>query len=188
MADTTVVPTRDLDVTSSLLAQAFIDDPVTRWIAPDPRGDVQMFRTLVRWTHRSDVAPDLAVRAGEPVGVAVWDPPGYRVSRLDEIRALVGFVRSLRSGIRRGAVVESTFARLRPEEPHWYLGQLGAIRHGEGIGTALLEAGIARVDGPAYLESSNVANIPLYERFGFEVVREVRLPGGPSVWPMFRKG
>ena len=41
---------------------------------------------------------------------------------------------------------------------------------------------------PAYLESSNPDNVPYYERFGFEVTGELRLPdGGPSLIPMWRK-
>jgi len=38
----------------------------------------------------------------------------------------------------------------------------------------------------AYLESSNPANVPLYRRHGFEVVREIRMQGVPPVVPMVR--
>ncbi|MEM8768046.1 MAG: GNAT family N-acetyltransferase, partial [Pseudomonadota bacterium] len=37
------------------------------------------------------------------------------------------------------------------------------------------------------LESSNIRNNPLYERFGFEVVEERQLgDDGPSIWLMRR--
>lgn len=40
---------------------------------------------------------------------------------------------------------------------------------------------------PVYLESSNPANVPYYERFGFEATGEIPLPdGGPVMWPMWR--
>lgn len=37
-----------------------------------------------------------------------------------------------------------------------------------------------------YLESSNPANISLYRRHGFEVIREVRVGGSPPSIPMLR--
>ena len=41
---------------------------------------------------------------------------------------------------------------------------------------------------PAFLESSKERNISYYERFGFEVTGEERLPkGGPPFWTMWRE-
>jgi hypothetical protein len=41
---------------------------------------------------------------------------------------------------------------------------------------------------PAYLEASNPANVPLYERYGFCVVGAFTLPdGGPDVVRMWRQ-
>ncbi len=62
---------------------------------------------------------------------------------------------------------------------------------GTGFGQALMRSRLDRCDAeyaPAYLESSNPDNIPYYERFGFRVTGEIRLPeGGPSLWPMWRQ-
>jgi GNAT superfamily N-acetyltransferase len=61
---------------------------------------------------------------------------------------------------------------------------------GRGLGSALLARMLARVDAdgmPAYLESSNERNVALYGRHGFEFTREVAIPGGPRIWPMWRE-
>lgn len=60
---------------------------------------------------------------------------------------------------------------------------------GKGLGHVLMQSRLDRVDAehaPAYLESSNPDNIAYYQRFGFEVTGEIRLPGGPALWPMWR--
>jgi hypothetical protein len=39
---------------------------------------------------------------------------------------------------------------------------------------------------PAYLESSNPRNIPLYQRHGFEVLGTIQLDASPPITPMLR--
>jgi len=39
---------------------------------------------------------------------------------------------------------------------------------------------------PAYLESSDPANVPLYERHGFSVAGEVTIVDGPTIPLMWR--
>ena len=61
---------------------------------------------------------------------------------------------------------------------------------GKGYGQALMQSRLDRVDAehaPAYLESSKSENVPYYERFGFEVTGELVVPGGPTLWAMWRK-
>ena len=78
------------------------------------------------------------------------------------------------------------------DPPHWYLFILGTepAAQGRGLGSALLDQGLARVDAdgmPAYLESSSERNLALYGRHGFEMTSEVVIPGGPRIWPMWRE-
>jgi ribosomal protein S18 acetylase RimI-like enzyme len=61
---------------------------------------------------------------------------------------------------------------------------------GQGIGSALLQHALARCDQdhtPAYLESSSPANLPLYQRHGFEVVGTIQAGSSPTFWPMVRQ-
>jgi GNAT superfamily N-acetyltransferase len=82
---------------------------------------------------------------------------------------------------------------MHPHEPHWYLATLGTDpeMQGKGVGSALMRPALDHCDTegwPAYLESSKERNVPFYRRHGFEVVREVPLPGGgPKIWTMWRE-
>jgi len=76
-------------------------------------------------------------------------------------------------------------------EPHFYLSLLGTHddHRGKGIGMALLEENLARIDAehmPAYLESTNPANLARYGRVGFVPIGEFSAPGGPTATTMWR--
>jgi ribosomal protein S18 acetylase RimI-like enzyme len=75
--------------------------------------------------------------------------------------------------------------------PTWHLAFIGVdpFWHGQGIGAALLSHMLERIDDEgalAYLESTNPRNITLYQRHGFEVVREIRVGSAPPLFPMSR--
>jgi GNAT superfamily N-acetyltransferase len=171
-----------------VMAAAFDDDPVTRWLVPPGRSLEPLFAAHARWAHFAPGCTDLALLDGEPVGAAFWDPPGFRVSTLRQLAAIPVYVRALGRRLGRGAAVESVMHRSRPSEEFWYLAGVGAVRRGEGIGTALLRHRLDLARGPAYLESSKRENVPLYERFGFELREVIRVPDGPELWPMWRTG
>jgi ribosomal protein S18 acetylase RimI-like enzyme len=82
-------------------------------------------------------------------------------------------------------------AEVHPEEPHAYLFLLATRPQWQsrGLGAALLRDVLGRCDRdgvPAYLEATSEGSRRLYERHGFEVTGEIRLPDGPSLWPMWR--
>jgi GNAT superfamily N-acetyltransferase len=78
-----------------------------------------------------------------------------------------------------------------PVEPHHYLFLLGTRpdRQGRGLGSSVMAPVLQTCDRdrvPAYLEASSERNKHLYLRHGVEVTDEIQLPGGPSLWPMWR--
>src|SRR5579862_3220301 len=78
-----------------------------------------------------------------------------------------------------------------PHEPHWYLQAIGTDPpcQGKGFGGILLRHRLAVADAaglPAYLEASKESNVPLYENFGFTVTGEIKMPDGPTLYPMWR--
>jgi GNAT superfamily N-acetyltransferase len=80
-----------------------------------------------------------------------------------------------------------------PKIPHYYLQAVGARQEyqGLGIGSALIKHVTRLCDAentPAYLESSSVKNLPLYERHGFETFAEHSFDDeGTTLWFMLRE-
>lgn len=88
---------------------------------------------------------------------------------------------------------ESRAARLTHphDRPHYYLGWWATHRDhaGRGLGAVLIDDNLAAIDAehmPAYLESTNPANLPRYEALGFEPRREFGPPDGPVITTMWR--
>ena len=122
----------------------------------------------------------------------MWDPPGrWKVSISQMIRFAPAFVRIFRSNCLRGLALLNAVERHHPREQHYYLVAIGTdpVHQGRGVGAALLAPVLTRCDAermPAYLESSNERNVPFYQRSGFRVMREVRVPDGPKITLMRR--
>ena len=188
----------DVGALSGTLGRAFFDDPVMVWMLPDAnarrRKLRKLFAALTRHHHLANGAVEVVPDDGGGIGgAALWDPPGkWRQTRLEELRAMPGLFLAFGLSLRRGIAAEELMKANHPEEPHWYLAVIGSdpdVR-GKGFGQKLMSSRLDRCDAehaPAYLESSNPDNVAYYQRFGFEVTGELRLPnGGPSLIPMWR--
>lgn len=186
----------DVKALAGTLGRAFYDDPIMRWMLPDDaqraKGLPRMFATMARHHFLAGGGAEVA-QNGSIGAAALWDPPGrWKQSGLVEMRMMPGFIWAFRRRVWAGREVSELMKRTHPEEPHWYLAVIGSdpsVR-GAGFGQALMRSRLDRCDAehaPAYLESSNPDNVPYYQRFGFEVTGEIKLPdGGPSIWPMWR--
>jgi ribosomal protein S18 acetylase RimI-like enzyme len=180
---------------SDVLARAFHNDPAWIWLIPDD----EKRRRLLPWLFRVgfDVtAADVWTTAGVVRGAARWLPPGRPPMRVGAtLKALVTTPFRLGSAIAPflayGRAVEALRATAVPD-PHWYLAGIGVDPSAQrrGVGAALLQPGLAaasRAALPAVLLTNNEANLPFYERHGFEVVREDQTPkGGPHAWAMVK--
>lgn len=178
-----------------LLADAFQDDPVWLWIAPDEERRRRHLGAMFAQLIRTRVRAGLSYTTGDLGGAAVWAAPGgWKISTGETLRGALPsllaigprhFPRALRG-------LEAIEKR-HPREPHWYLEFLAAHvdRRGQGYGSALIQPVLDRCDTeglPAYLESSKPENLPFYNRFGFEVTGEFHLgSGSPPMWTMWRE-
>lgn len=176
----------DRDDVVRVLATAFDDDPVMRWLVPAGGRLEPLFRAHVATARAGRQHVDLALDDGVPVGAAIWHEPGYRPSTAQQLASLPRYALALRRNLGRGAGLEALMHGARPDEQFWYLAGVGAVRRGEGIGSALLRHRLADMREAAYLESSKHENIALYQRFGFTLRDPMRLKDGPELWPMLR--
>jgi ribosomal protein S18 acetylase RimI-like enzyme len=178
------------------LASAFQDDPVIAWIFPDEQRRRRILPAFMDFRLRKLAFPhdEVWMTAGG-AAAAVWlPPPGrWQMSRPQRLRLLPPLVRFL--GLRTASVLgglDRMEASHPHDPPHWYLFILGTEQaaQGRGLGSALLDQGLARADAhrmPVYLESSNERNIVWYGHHGFEITSEVAIPGGPRITPMWRE-
>ncbi len=126
---------------------------------------------------------------------ALWSPPDrWKPGISDALIQAPGAVRLFTWRLPGAIKVLSAVERVHPTEPHWYLALLGTDPdfQGRGYGSAVLAPILERCDTegtPAYLESSKEANVPFYERHGFEVTGTLDLAKGrgPRMWLMWRE-
>jgi ribosomal protein S18 acetylase RimI-like enzyme len=125
--------------------------------------------------------------------VAVWLPPGAPEMTSEQEAEFEAFVaETLGPRAHEVLTLIERFDEHHPtQEPHYYLTLWGTHRKhaGRRLGTALLNEDLARIDAervPAYLESTNPANLPRYEALGFQRRAEFGPAGGPVITTMWR--
>jgi ribosomal protein S18 acetylase RimI-like enzyme len=181
-----------------VLADAFAEDPVFAWLIPlQLRGRdhrMRLFFTSMSRGYLRQGKP--CYLAGDASAAALWAAPGAWAMPLSQVILEaapngLAFRHRLLSALRTQQQIERL--HVRQPTPHWYLGYLGTRRdrQGHGLGTQMLREVLAGADTdgvPAYLESSNERNLPLYQRNGFRVVGELQALGhGPTIWRMWRE-
>lgn len=182
---------------AGVLARAFLDDPMVRWPLGGPLEDGEepesLLTTFFIEINRGSVEMEMMWRTGDGRGVVVWLTPEATASFEEDDQVIRPRIAGLTGdGGKRYAVFWDWIASHVPEEPTWFLDQIGVepSHQGEGIGAALIEHGLAMASTagqPAFLETGNARNVAYYERFGFEVVSDGDAPdGGPHIWFMRR--
>jgi GNAT superfamily N-acetyltransferase len=180
----------DTDGVFDTLLAAFADDPVVRWTFPDLEVYRAHFPAFAR-AFAGDAVPAGAAYVTEDLtGAALWFPPE---TGPDEEAMAAIFMETTGADQQTDifALMEQ-MGEYHPHEPHWYLPLIGVdpSKQGNGYGSALLRASLARCDAegmPAYLEATSVRNVPLYERHGFVRLGTIQAGSSPPLIPMLRE-
>ena len=175
--------------TIATLVTAFADDPFIRWMFPLADQYLSAFPRVLHYFAGAAFDSGSAYRTADFSGAALWLPPGVSPDENGLGQVLADHVDP--------AMQEQVFAVMEqvggghPEAPHWYLPAMGVdpIRQGLGLGSSLMGHTLGLCDQTcrlAYLESTNPANIPFYQRHGFQVVGEIQIDGSPVLTRMLR--
>jgi ribosomal protein S18 acetylase RimI-like enzyme len=185
---------QDLRAATDALARAFMDDPVACWSCPPERLRFGVLRGF-HGTRMRQLLPHQEVWiTDDRSAAALWAPPNRWRTTWREDLAIVRATARLRLALRQPLIGAGLLGMEREhphDPPHWYLAVLGTdpVAQGQGFGSAVLRPVLEQCDRDgvgAFLESSKERNIDFYARHGFRVLRELRLPRGPKLWPMWR--
>ncbi|MEV3993968.1 GNAT family N-acetyltransferase [Streptomyces sp. NPDC049837] len=186
----------DADELAALLAGAFLDDPLTRWITPDARRRARVLPGFFRVFLDLSYAYGGVLTDEDRDAVLLFLPPGGwegAEARGAELQGRFGAVLGDDAGAL--ATIGALQAARHPAgRPHYYV-SFGAVRPSarrRGLMATLLEHVVARADAAGcgtYAEASSPGGEASCRRLGFERLGEdIVLPaGGPSLRPMWRE-
>jgi GNAT superfamily N-acetyltransferase len=189
--------TADRAMLTDALASAFSEDPLFTWMAG--AGPNTPLEPKLRIVFDAFLKPDLArdehlvFTDEDGIGAAIWKAPNkWKLPNGDMLRAMPAMLRAFGTKTTRMIGAFNAIEKVHPKEEHYYLEALGTRQgmQSKGVGSAVIGHMLDRCDAegmPAYLESSNLRNVPFYARHGFETTGEIVVgKGAPTVTAMWR--
>ena len=188
----------DLPTLIEIASAAYRADPLISYFVRSDARRSEALRQLFDFCLREQALPyGHVTMTRDGKACAAWLPPGARLAMplVQQLTLLPRMARICSLGrVPRLAAVLSLLERRHPDQPpHHYLYLLAVApeRQGQGLGSALLQAGLRPIDrarAATYLETATERNLALYERHGFVVTGEARLPfAGPKLWFLWRE-
>jgi GNAT superfamily N-acetyltransferase len=197
-----------------VLARGFAEEPGNAALVPDAASRATMLQVGARLEIARAMplgSVHVALVDGNVGGVALWHPPGRSAGSLSGLswavaRSLPAIPSLLRPLPHKASVLlrhsraalPLVLARGRAVAEasagtSWHLAFLATAPEfrGQGLARSLLERQLHRCDedgAPSWLETTDPANPPIYERFGFETITHVEDAAWlPGLWVMRRE-
>lgn len=190
---------KDINWATKVLEQAFYTDPMLNFIYGDTINKPGKLNSFFRATFRLAALYGECFSTAEKDGVLMMLPP-------DQTKITIGMM--YKSGMlaapfkmgwasfsRSMALMDFVEKEHKAAAPadHYYIMTVGVLpeRQGRGVGKKLMTRALEIVDAnkmPCFLETQNKNNVPIYQKFGFEVVSDKEIPsGGLHNWGMLRQ-
>ncbi|WP_375688231.1 GNAT family N-acetyltransferase [Pseudooceanicola sp. LIPI14-2-Ac024] len=186
---TPVLSRAQADEIVEVITLGFAADPFLRWLYPDPRHYLRHVARVVHAFGGRAFDHHGAHLNATRTAAALWLPPGVKPDQATLIRTFAASVpaRKHRTLFR----IDRQMQRFHPRTPCWHLAFIATdpCWQGQGQGDALLAETLRLCDAdghPAYLESTNPANLTLYRRHGFREIGRIEVTGAPPIVPMLR--
>lgn len=187
---TTPLPA-DRDRVIDTLVEAFLDDPLYRWLFGDPEDRRQALRDNFAAVIDAGAVNGCLDTTPDGAAAAIWTEPCH--SLFDDPSVLLDVLSRWVSPTRLTAASDAITecSRHQPSDAAvLHLIGVRPDRAGVGVGSALVSRRLVeldRVGRTVHLESSNPRNHTFYARHGFSPVAEIQLgDGGPSITCMRR--
>ena len=178
------------------LTEAFLEDPVLSYLFEDEEHRPLLLSAFFanRLASRAETDLLLLPSGYEKSAAALWEKPGKDSQNDSSFSGAIAAAVTVlgEQWISDRLLNLGPLFEAKPETKHWYLAFVGTrpeVR-GKGLASALIAEITETCDRgemPAYLESSNLENVALYEKHGFRVTGEVTLKNGPIVPLMWRE-
>jgi GNAT superfamily N-acetyltransferase len=185
-----------IDDAVSLLVSAFKERPFYRYIAPQKpeRLEFLALNFRLRLEHSLALSKiDIAVHGRNIAGIAVWLPPVSAPQSEDHSieTAFSVFSPGLRDRFFGFLSILTTARDKAIHQPYWSLAPIAVLpeEQGKGLASTLIRKKLREIDNspaPCFLGTQDIANLNIYERYGFQKVREDPVAPGIVHYTMIR--
>jgi GNAT superfamily N-acetyltransferase len=189
----------DLGQASVVMARAFRNDPLWRYMFPDPRRRDRYLGEFFTAMLAFSMGSKHVYAVGRPIeGVAIWSPPDRSNPGLSAMAAArflkLSFSPFLLAAFKARRVLFPSIRMRRKYafRPHYYLEAVGVLPEAQGRERAsqLIRPFLSLADKRrtgVYTETMTPANVGLYEHYGFTCVEKHRISGtGLTIWAFYR--
>ncbi|MBP2324348.1 ribosomal protein S18 acetylase RimI-like enzyme [Kibdelosporangium banguiense] len=195
-ADEAILATRaDTEILAGMLAEAFHNDALTRWITPDEnrrRNQLpDFFRVFLEISLRYDA---VYTNASKDAALLFLPPGGWEETEKRGVELSQRFAEILGDDVEAMATISGLQAVHHPTgRLHYYVSFAGVDPNNQrrGAMSTLLQALIDRADAEGfacYTEASSAGGTFAARRAGFvEIGHKIEIPDGPTLRPMWRE-